>query len=75
METPAKVKAAAQWLIDQYGGAVEPLGKHEGADAYYYRFPDDVDAGFPTVYLLKNDEVTEITGFEALRIVSRNLKD
>lgn len=75
MEIPAKVIEAAQWLIDQYGDAVCYLGKYKGAEAYYYRFPDYVDTGFPFVYLLKADNVTEITGFEALRLLRLYLKD
>lgn len=75
METPAKIIEAAQWLIDQYGGTICYLGKHKGAEAYYYRFPEDIDAGFPYVYLHKADKVTEITGFEALQLLGLYLKD
>lgn len=35
--------------------------------AYYYHYPDDVSVGFPSVYLLKDDEMTEIGGFSHWR--------
>lgn len=69
MKTPAKIREAAQWLIDQYGDAICYLGKYKGADTYYFRFPDDIATGFPYVYLMKADKVTEITGFEAVEII------
>lgn len=69
MEIPAKVKEAAQYLIDIYGDNVEHLGQYQGAEAFYYRFPDDVDAGFPVVYLFKDDELTEVSDFFALEII------
>lgn len=75
METPSKVKAAAQYLIDMYGDHVEHLGQYQGAEAFYFRMPDDIDAGFPYAYLWKDDKVTEITGFDALHLLGRFLKD
>ncbi len=75
MKIPAKVKEAAQYLIDMYGDRVEHLGQYQGAEAFYYHFPDDVDAGFPHVYLLKGDELTEITGFYALEIIGSFVED
>lgn len=70
MDIPAKVRRAAQYLIDMYGDHIEHLGQYQGAEAFYYHFPDDITAGFPSVYLLKADKVTELTGFEALDIIS-----
>ena len=75
MNTPEQVKKAAQYLIDMYGDHVEHLGEHQGAEAFYYHFPDDVDAGFPPVYLLKGGKLTELTGFEALRLIRLYVKD
>ncbi|MBD5345467.1 MAG: hypothetical protein HDR90_10925 [Bacteroides sp.] len=69
MEIPTKVKEAAQYLIDIYGDHVEHLGQYQGAEAFYYRFPEDVDAGFPVVYLLKGNELTEVSDFFALEII------
>ncbi len=73
--TPQIVKDVARDLIKMYGDNIDYLGKHEGADVYYYHFPDDTDTGFPYVYLLKAENVTEITGFEALQLLGRYLKD
>ncbi len=75
MEIPAQVRTAAQYLIDQYGEHVEHLGKYRGAEAFYYRFPDDVSAGFPPVWLLKGSELKEKTGFEGLEIVGSFVED
>ncbi len=43
--------------------------------AYYYHYPDDVSVGFPSVYLLKDDEMTEIGGFFALEILESFIED
>lgn len=75
METPSKVKAAAQYLIDMYGDHVEHLGQYQGAEAFYYHFPDDITAGFPPVYLLKGDKLREAGEFEALEIIGSFVED
>lgn len=75
MKIPSKVKQAAQYLIEMYGDHVEHLGQYQGAEAFYYHFPDDVDAGFPTVYLLKGDELTEVSDFFALEIIGSFIED
>lgn len=36
MEISIKVRDTAQYLIDMYGGHVEHLGQHQGAEAIYY---------------------------------------
>ena len=74
-QVPQIVKDAAKDLIKAYGGEINFLGKHEGADAYILKLPEDVDTGFPFVYIHKDDNVTEITGFEALDIVRLFVKD
>lgn len=74
-QTPQIVKDAAKELIKAYGGKVDFLGKHEGADTYMFKFPEDADTGFPFVYIHKDGKVTEFTGFEALYIVRLFVKD
>ena len=69
MEIPSKVRQAAQYLVEIYGDHVEHLGTYRGAEAFYYRFPDDVTAGFPPVYLIEDDKLKEVNGFEALEII------
>lgn len=75
METPAKVKAAAQYLIDMYGDHVEHLGQYQGAEAFYYHFPEDITAGFCPVYLYKAGEVDELTGEIAYNVLSSFIED
>lgn len=75
MEIPVKVKQAAHYLVEMYGDHIEHLGNYRGAEAFYYRFSDNVDAGFPFVYLLKDDKITEITGFDALHLLRHFFKD
>ena len=72
---PQIVKNAAKDLIDMYGDKFEDLGKYEGSDAYAFHFPDDVDTGFPFVFIYKNGKISEITGFEALDIITLFVKD
>lgn len=69
MEIPAKVKQAAQYLVEMYGDHVEHLGQYQGAEAFYYHFPDDVTAGPCPVYLVTDGEVREVPGFAALEIL------
>lgn len=75
MNIPSQVMNAASELRSMYGEHVEYLGEFQGAQAYYYRFPDDADAGFPAVYLLKDGELTEIGGFFALEILDSFFED
>jgi len=75
MNIPSKVMNAASELRAMYGEHVEYLGEFQGAQAYYYHFPDDVDAGFPSVYLLKDGELTEISGPFALEILDLFFED
>ena len=69
MEIPAKVKQAAQYLVEMYGDHVEHLGQYQGAEAFYYHFPDDVTAGPCPVYLVTDGKAREVPGFEALEIL------
>lgn len=75
MNIPSQVMNAASELRAMYGEHVEYLGEFQGAQAYYYHFPDDVDAGFPSVYLLKDGELTEISGPFALEILASFFED
>ncbi len=75
MEIPSKVKRAAQYLVEMYGDHVEHLGQYQGAEAFYYHFPDDITAGFPPVYLMKGDKLREVDGFEALEIIGSFVED
>ncbi len=69
VKVPQIVKDAAKYLVDLYGDNFNYLGKFEGADAYVYQFPDGVCTGFPFVYLVKDDNVEVIEGFDSLDIL------
>lgn len=69
VKVPQIVKDAAKYLVDLYGDNFNYLGKFEGADAYVYQFPDGVCTGFPFLYLVKDDKVEEIEGFDSLDIL------
>lgn len=69
MKVPEQIKTAAKGLIDMFGPRFEYLGRHDGADFYLFRFPDDSETGFPCVYRYENGKVLEITGFHALDII------
>lgn len=75
MKIPAKISEAARELIAMYGENLAYLGEHDGSAVYQFKFPDDVDTGFPILYLLKDDKVTEVSGFEALKIIGLFVKD
>ena len=74
-DIPIAVLDAAKDLIDMYGVNFDYLGRYNDADTYVYRFPEDCETGFPFVYLLKDNSVTEVTGFTALDIIGLLVKD
>lgn len=72
---PDKVIQAAASFIEQFGNRLEYLGKEKDAKYYVFSFPDDMCLGFPFIYCLQNNEVTEISGFSALDVLGRFVKD
>jgi len=71
MEIPAAVLKSAKGLVDMYGPNFNLLGTQEGQDVYQFVFPDDEKTGFPFLYLYeKGKPALEVTGFEALEIVT-----
>ena len=75
MNIPSQVMNAASELRAMYGEHVEYLGEFQGAQAYYYHYPADVEPGFAAVYLLKDGELTEISGPFALEILDSFFED
>lgn len=69
MEIPQSVKNEAKFYISQFGENIEYLGKYKGQDAYFYHLPDDLDIGFPEVYLYSNGSTTVYSAFDALNII------
>ena len=69
MKIPAKISKAARELIAMYGEHLAYLGEHDGSAVYQFKFPDGVHVGFPVLYLLKDDKVTELNGPESFDIL------
>lgn len=74
-DIPIAVLDAAKELIDMYGVNFDYLGRYNDADTYVYKFPEDCETGFPFVYLLKDNSVTEVTDYIALHIIGLLVKD
>lgn len=72
---PEQIKTAAKQLIQQYGDAFEYLGTFQDKDAFLFAYPEDVDAGYPVVYLWDGKTVDEVTDFIALNIVNTLVED
>ena len=72
---PAQVKKAAAELIEIYGESIDYIGIYKGKQVYLYRFPEDVETGFPFYFLYDGKSVDVVSGFEALDLGSILLKD
>lgn len=70
---PQTVLNAAKKLITRYDNRLAFIGKYNGQDVYVFSFPDDVEIGFPFLYLYDKEQQTafEITGHNALDIIAR----
>ncbi len=75
MKIPAKISEAARELIAMFGEKLAYIGEHEGSAVYQFKFPDNQEVGFPVLYLLKDDKVTEINGPETFKILDLLIKD
>ena len=75
LNIPQSVLDAASELIAIYGAHFYHLGHYEGKEVYLYKFPEDSSTGFPFVYLLGNNKVTEVSGGIALDIIDLLIKD
>ena len=72
---PEQVKKAAAELIEIYGDSIEYIGIYKGKQVYLYRFPKDVETGFPFYFLYDGRSVDVVSGFEALDLGSIFLHD
>ena len=72
---PAQVKKAAAELIEIYGESIDYIGIYKGKQVYLYRFPEDVETGFPFYFLYDGKSVDVVSGFEALDLDSIFLHD
>lgn len=75
MEIPEEVKKEARYLIEEYGDSFEYLGTYQGQKVFLFKFPENIDTGFPFVYWYKNGMVFEETGFDALNTIELFTKD
>lgn len=75
LNIPQSVLDAASELIAIYGAHFYHLGHYEGKEVYLYKFPEDSSTGFPFVYLLGDNKVTEVSGSIALDIIDLLIKD
>lgn len=66
VKIPDIISQAAHELIAKYGNKLALLGEFDGSSVYQFKFPNDEKVGFPVLFFLKDDNVTEVTGFEAL---------
>ena len=72
---PEQVKKAAAELIESYGDSIDYIGIYKGKQVYLYRFPEDVETGFPFYFLYDGRSVDVVSGFEALDLGSIFLHD
>lgn len=72
---PSKIKQAAAELIAEYGDNIEYIGEYKDKEVYLFRFPEDIEIGFPVYFLYDGKHIDTITGFEALRLGSIFFKD
>ena len=69
---PEAVIKEAKNLIDCYGDSIDYLGEYQGCDTYIFVFPENMETGFPFIYLYDkaSNQAMTITGFRALDILS-----
>lgn len=63
---PTQVRKAAAELIETYGDSIDYIGIYKGKQVYLYRFPEDIETGFPFYFLYDGKLADVVTGFEAL---------
>lgn len=70
---PQPVAEAAKAFCARYGENIVYIGKYKKQDVYMFEFPDDVEIGFPFIYLynLATRTVVEVTGADALDVIDR----
>lgn len=70
---PHPVLKAAKHLINHYGERLVLIGSYANQEVYVFSFPDDVETGFPFLYLLdeKKQTAREITGSETLDLIGK----
>lgn len=69
---PEAVIKEAKDLIERYGESIDYLGEYEEDEVYIFVFPENMETGFPFIYLYDkaSNQAMTITGFKALDILS-----
>lgn len=72
MDIPQVVMEKAKGLIQLYGPNFAYLGKYENQQVFMFQFPENTETGFPFLYLYNeaSDNVTEVTGLDALEMIN-----
>lgn len=75
-DIPNIVIQKAKDLIDLYGINLDCIGMYKGLDVYAFQFPENTETGYPFLYLYDrlSNKTTDVTGFEALDILSGLIK-
>ena len=72
MKIPKAVIEEAHELIEGFGEHFRYLGKiTDGRDVYSFMFPDNQETGFPFIFLYDGHIASPISGYKALRIISK----
>lgn len=74
---PAAVLRAGAWLAENYGGNdhFRFLGMRDGSEVWLFEFPDEVDYGFPQVWLYKSGRAVAVEDVAAVRLVASMLPE
>ena len=73
---PTPIRKEAEELVSMYGQRVEYLGQMpDGRAAYYFHFPNDVCAGFPVAWLYGSGQAMELSGHDAVEVISAFLSE
>lgn len=70
-EIPEAVKKEASYFLENYKGYLYEVGLYNGDKAYTFHFEEDLDLGYPEVYIHQQAGVFTITGSMALTFLDR----
>ena len=73
-DIPLKVLNAFKHFEEPLGN-IKYLGEINDTKYYLYAFPEEMDVGFPQIVSFKDNKVTYIEDFEALKIVNLLIKN
>lgn len=76
-DIPMPIIKAASALIERYGHNIRYIGRYQRKDVYVFAFPEDLEVGFPFIYIYEDctEKAIEITGPDALDIIAKTSHD